>query len=88
MKSDRITTLLAGVGLMLLMPDAMAAERLAWKTYLFSAMGIAMVVACIFAFRNPKAESTSAKLLLAGAYFWVVTFAELMVLAVVYYFNK
>ena len=76
------------VVLMVISPNVWAADVVPWKTYLFSAMSIAMVIGLILAFKNPKAESTPAKLLLAGLYFWVITFAELIILALLYYVTK
>ncbi|WP_210330432.1 hypothetical protein [Aliikangiella sp. G2MR2-5] len=67
---------------------ALAAETVAWKSYLLGAMAIAMVAGVFMAFRNPKAESTAAKLLLSGLYFWIITFAELILLALIYYISK
>lgn len=86
--SKFITISLLFLLLMSVSPYAWAAETVAWKTYLLSAMSIAMVIGAFLAFRNPKAESTPAKLLLTGLYFWIITFAELIVLALLYYFTK
>ncbi len=77
-----------GFVLILASPWALAAEQLAWKTYLFAVMAIALVFASFLSFRNKKAETMMAKLLLAGLYFWVFTFAQLIVLAFLYYINK
>lgn len=65
-----------------------AADTIPWLTYLLVVMANAMIIGAWLAFRNPKAESTTAKLLLTGLYFWVITFAELIVLSVIYYFTK
>ncbi|TQV87704.1 hypothetical protein [Aliikangiella coralliicola] len=86
--SRRLDRYLAAIFLFLMSPWAHAAEELSWKTYLFSVMGIALIVASFLSFRNPKAESLMAKLLLAGLYFWVLTFAQLTVLALIYYIAK
>ena len=67
---------------------AMAAETTPWKTYLFIVMGISLIAGSVLSLRNPKAESRMAKLLLTGLYFWVFTFAQLIILALIYYFNK
>ena len=80
-------TLLA-LGLLLTSPLAMAAVETSWKTYLLIVMGISLVFASILSLRNSKAESRMAKLLLTGLYFWVFTFAQLMILSLIYYLNK
>jgi len=74
--------------LLLMSTQVQAAEALAWKSYLFAVMGISVVVGGFLSLRNPKAESRLGKLLLAGLYFWVLTFAQLIVLALIYYLNK
>ena len=76
------------IALMAISPNAWAADVVPWKTYLFSAMSIAMVIGLVLAFKNPKAESKSTKFLLAGLYFWIITFAELIILALLYYVTK
>ncbi len=73
---------------LLISPPVFAAGQTPWKTYLFVVMTISLVVSSVASFRNQKAESTLAKLLLAGLYFWILTFAQLMVLALIYYLNK
>lgn len=77
-----------GLWLFLISPFALAAETTPWKTYLFIVMGISLIAGSVLSFRNPKAESRMAKLLLTGLYFWVFTFAQLIILALIYYFNK
>ena len=70
-------------------PFALAAkDTVPWLAFLLGVMANAMIIGAWLAFRNPKAESTMAKLLLTGLYFWVITFAELIVLSVIYYFTK
>ncbi len=69
-------------------PWAHAAELVAWKSYLAVVMGIALIGGTILSLRNEKAESRAAKILLAGLYFWVITFAELIVLALIYHFTQ
>jgi len=80
--------LIWGLPLLLVSPDLLAATGTPWKTYLFIVMGISLAVASVLSIRNNKAESRMAKLLLTGLYFWVFTFAQLTVLALIYYFNK
>jgi len=82
---QRIVLLLSG---MALSPAAYAAQMVPWKNYLFGVMFISLVIASILSLRNPKADSRAGKLLLTGLYFWVFTFAQLIILALVYYFNK
>lgn len=72
----------------LLSPETRAAEMVPWKTYLFGAMTISMILASILSFYKPKADSLMGKLLLTGLYFWIFTFGQLIVLAAIYYFNK
>ncbi len=69
-------------------PFAQAAELVAWKSYLAVVMGIALIGGTILSLKNEKAESRAAKILLAGLYFWVITFAELIVLALIYQFSR
>lgn len=76
------------ISLILISTPTFAAAMVPWKTYLFVVMGISLVIGMTLSWRNPKAESTMGKLLLAGLYFWVLTFAQLMVLALIYYFSK
>jgi len=59
-----------------------------WKTYLFVVMTISLVIASVLSFRKPKIDSLMGKLLLTGLYFWVLTFAQLIILAFVHYFTK
>lgn len=73
--------------LFLVSPWAQAAEMVAWKSYLAIVMGIALVAGTVLSLRNKKAESRVSKILLAGLYFWVITFAELIILALVYHFT-
>jgi NADH:ubiquinone oxidoreductase subunit 6 (subunit J) len=78
---------LAGL-LLLLSPPVYAADMVAWKSYLAAIMLIALVAGTILSLRNKKAESRLAKILLAGLYFWVITFAELIILALIYHFTQ
>jgi hypothetical protein len=76
------------LGLSMVSFPAMAADMLPWKTYLLSVMFISLVIASFISIRSAKADSLMGKLLLAGLYFWVFTFAQLTMLALIYYFNK
>lgn len=69
-------------------PVFAAVDIVPWKTYLFSVMAIAVIIAVFTSWRNPKTESFMGRFLLAGVYFWVLTFAQLIVLALIYYFVK
>jgi len=84
MKHKIILTIL----LLLISPWAQAAEMIAWKSYLAVVMGIALVAGTILSLRNKKAESRASKILLAGLYFWVITFAQLIILALIYHFTS
>ncbi|MDQ7048666.1 MAG: hypothetical protein Q9M92_03680 [Enterobacterales bacterium] len=70
------------------MPNAYAAEMFAWKSYLAVIMLVALGIAIKLTLNNPKAESRAAKILLTGLYFWVITFAELILLALIYHFTQ
>jgi len=74
--------------LLIMSTQVQAAEMLAWKSYLFAVVSISVVVGGILSLRNPNADSRLGKLLLAGLYFWVLTFAQLIVLALIYYLNN
>jgi len=87
-KQKFIFPILMTTSLLLVSPTVFAAEQVYWKSYLFIAMGISLIIASVLSKRNEKAESMMGKLLLTGLYFWVFTFAQLTVLALVYYFNK
>lgn len=88
MKNTLLSKSFLFISLALISTNAWAAETVAWKSYLLTAMAIAAVIGGVLAYKNPKAEGAPAKLLLAGFYFWVITFAELTVLAAIYYFTK
>ncbi|PHS16893.1 MAG: hypothetical protein COA86_11580 [Kangiella sp.] len=74
--------------LLLISPPAQAAELVAWKSYLAGIMSIAAIGGTILSMRNKKAEGRMAKIILGGLYFWVITFAELIVLATIYHFTS
>jgi hypothetical protein len=76
------------ISFILLSPVAYASEMVPWLTYLLGVMFISLVIASVMSIRNPKADSRAGKILLAGLYFWVLTFAQLIILAFIYYFNK
>lgn len=76
------------IALALFSPWALAAELVPWKSYLALVMGIAAVAAYFLSKRNQKAEGRAAKIILGGLYFWVITFAELIVLALLYHFTR
>ena len=80
--------LLVGFSLVMVSPWALAAGETPWKMYLGVVMTISLIIASWLGFRSEKAESRLAKLLLTGLYFWVFTFAQLTVLAFIYYINK
>ncbi len=74
--------------LLMISPWAQAAELIAWKSYLVSIMVIAAIGGYTLSMRNKKAEGRMAKIILGGLYFWVITFAELIVLATIYHFTN
>ncbi len=81
-----VTRILLAIALLVFSPWAQAADMVPWKTYLFGVMAIALIAGSILSARNEKAEGRVAKIIMAGVYFWVITFAELTVLAVIYHF--
>lgn len=75
--------------LMVISPLVLAAtDKTPWTAYLFIGVTISLVVATVLSVRNKSAEGLAVKLLLGGLYFWVVTFIQLTVLGVIYYFNR
>ncbi|MBV1909926.1 MAG: hypothetical protein KUG78_11435 [Kangiellaceae bacterium] len=80
--------LIIAIPLLLVSPWAHAAEMVSWKSYLFVVMAIALIGGIILSRRSKKAEGRAAKIILAGLYFWVITFAELIVLALIYHFTQ
>ncbi len=81
-----VMRILIAISLLAFSPWALAAEMVPWKSYLFVVMFIALIGGSILSARNKKAEGRAAIIILAGLYFWVITFAELIVLAVIYHF--
>ena len=69
-------------------PWAHAAEVLPWKTFLFVVMVISLVAGTIMSIRNKQADNHVSKVILAGVYFWVFTFAQLIILALIYHFTN
>lgn len=84
------TTKKAAVLLLILVvsPTAYAAESVSWISYLFIVMSISIVIASILSARNQKVDSRMGRVLLTGLYFWVLTFAQLMGLALIYYLSN
>ena len=80
--------LLIAVGICLLSTPASAADNLHWKSWLAGVMLISLAIGGYKSYHSEKANSVMAKLLLTGLYFWVFTFAQLIVLAVVYHFTR
>jgi len=75
--------------LMLTSPVVLAAsEKTPWTAYFLIGMTISIVVASILSSRHKNAESAAIKVMLGGLYFWVVTFIQLTVFAVIHYFNR
>ncbi|TQV74871.1 hypothetical protein FLL45_07885 [Aliikangiella marina] len=81
--------LLTGLILSVLSPVVLASSQVTpWKSYLFVVMTLSVIAAWVLSSRNKKAESFMGKFLLGGLYFWIFTFAQLMVLSLLYYLNK
>jgi uncharacterized membrane protein len=64
----------------------MAADGLGWKSYLAIIVFISILLASFLSWRQAKDKPLMARLLLAGLYFWVATFAQLIVAAVIYHY--
>jgi len=80
--------IIIALSLFLFSPWVHAAEVLPWKTYLFVVMGISAIAGSILSIRNKKADNHVSKVILAGVYFWVFTFAQLIILALIYHFTS
>jgi hypothetical protein len=63
---------------------AHAAQVTSWKPYLVAVVVSALLVSIMLSLRNKKADSVKAKILLSGLYFWPLTFAGMMILALFY----
>jgi len=74
--------------LIIFSPYAHASNLVPWKSYLAVVMIIALIAGTILSIRNKKAEGRVAKIVMAGVYFWVITFAELILLALIYHFSQ
>ena len=73
--------------LMLMSPLVFAStDKIPWTVYLFSIVAISLVVAFILSKGNKTAEGLAVKIFLGGLYFWLITFVQLTVLAVIYHF--
>ena len=66
---------------------AHAAQVTSWKPYLVGVFVSALLISIALSLRNKKADSTKAKILLAGLFFWPLTFAGMMILALFYQFG-
>ena len=66
---------------------AHAAQVTSWKPYLGAVVVSALLISIVLSLRNKKADSTKAKILLTGLYFWPLTFAGMMILALFYHFR-
>ncbi len=69
-------------------PWANAADLVPWKGYLAAVMMIALIAGTWLSIKNKKAEGRMAKIIMAGVYFWLFTFAQLIILAMVYHFSS
>ncbi len=86
--NNKISNTVLAILLLLFSPWANAAALVPWKTYLAGVMFIALVTGTFLSIRNKKAEGRMAKIIMAGVYFWLITFAELIILALVYHFFR
>ena len=60
-----------------------SAQKIPWAGFL-TAITIISVVISWWLLRNKSYETNGIKFLVAGVYFWVITFAQLIVLAMVW----
>ncbi len=74
--------------LLISQPAYSSSNLVPWKTYLFVVMAIAALVGGFMSWRNPKTESFMGRFLLAGVYFWVLTFAQFIILALIFQLTK
>jgi len=63
-----------------------AATKVPWEWTMVIVGIISAVIATIITRRNEKADTLGLKILLGGLYFWVITFAQTIVLALIYQF--
>ena len=63
-----------------------AATKVPWEWTMVIVGVISAVIATIITRRNKKADTLGLKILLGGLYFWVITFAQTIILALVYQF--
>ena len=63
-----------------------AATKVPWEWTMLIVGVISAVCATVITRRNDKADTLGLKILLGGLYFWVITFAQTIVLALVYQF--
>jgi len=63
-----------------------AATKVPWEWTMVIVGVISAVIATIITRRNEKADTIGLKILLGGLYFWVITFAQTIVLALIYQF--
>lgn len=74
---------------MLTSPTVLAAtEKTPWTTYFIIGMAISTIAATILSMRNKNAQGIGVKIMFGGVYFWIVSFAQLIVFAAISYFNK
>jgi hypothetical protein len=65
-----------------------SSSLLPWKSYLVGVMGTALIGGIYFSYRNKKADTYLTKIILAGLYFWLITFSELILLAFIYHLTR
>nr|WP_136252587.1 hypothetical protein [Ningiella ruwaisensis] len=78
----------AGLALILFSPSAFAFGNLKWNWhwYLIGISIASSLGAYFFVRRKPNLENTGIKILVWGIYFWVLTFIQLIIFSVAYYF--
>lgn len=63
-------------------------DTVPWTVYLVFGVTISLVGAIVLSKRNKAAESIGLKVMLGGLYFWGIAFIQLILLAVIYFFNQ
>lgn len=88
MKQNKLNLGLYITGLVVcgLMAAALNDVAAYWHWVLVGVAVVSSIAAYGLVLRKPKLENTGIKILVWGTYFWVLTFAQLMVFALLYHF--
>ncbi|MDH5628618.1 MAG: hypothetical protein OEY96_00555 [Gammaproteobacteria bacterium] len=83
-----INRILGMIFLAVFTTPALAAPMDSWVGYVLLMIAISLTVGIYLSRRNEKADSRLSKILLAGLYFWITTFAQLILFAIYYHFTQ